>query len=87
MTDDELLSLVESEDSAMLTCPYYQLSKKCDLGCWTEPRCQVNEPLEGWQWRDLKGRFSKRPDKETLKAIAAARSKAEDLRHPPIEFS
>lgn len=37
----------EQDDS---TCPYYQGTgdQVCDRGCREEPRCMVDEPLEGW---------------------------------------
>jgi hypothetical protein len=39
------------ETEAMLACPAYGPMGvgQCQSGCWTEPRCQVDEPLEGWE--------------------------------------
>jgi hypothetical protein len=39
------------EAEAMLACPAYGPAGtgQCQSGCWTEPRCQVDEPLEGWE--------------------------------------
>lgn len=31
-------------------CPYYRTgTEQCVTGCWEEPRCITNEPLEGWE--------------------------------------
>ncbi len=40
---------VSSEEAlAMLGCAYYQGVGICSGGCHEEPRCQVDEPMEGW---------------------------------------
>ncbi len=33
----------------MITCPYRMGIGICASGCWSEPACQTDEPLEGWQ--------------------------------------
>lgn len=33
----------------MLACPWYRGEGICASGCMTEPRCQTEVPLEGWE--------------------------------------
>lgn len=36
--------------AGLSSCAYYQQvgDGKCSYGCWQEPRCITDEPLEGW---------------------------------------
>lgn len=38
-------------------CPWYKGEGTCATGCWTEPSCQTDEPINGWPetyWFDSK---------------------------------
>lgn len=65
---------IESYDTAMITCPYYQgiAGGRCVSGCWEEPQCQTDEPIGGWRVRDQQGRFVP-ASREQLRATAEAR--------------
>lgn len=39
-----MLKLVEVESD----CPYYRGVGQCETGCWAEPRCVTDEPVNGW---------------------------------------
>lgn len=35
---------------SMLECPYLKTgTEPCVSGCWSEPRCITDEPIEGWE--------------------------------------
>lgn len=34
---------------AMLACPYLVGGNTCASGCWSEPRCVTEEPIDGWE--------------------------------------
>lgn len=36
------------EAVSMLSCPAYGQGGRCLSGCWTEPVCHTNEPVDGW---------------------------------------
>lgn len=77
---------VESHDTAMLTCPYYQGIKggRCVSGCWEEPACHADEPTGGWRARDSRGRFIT-VTPEQARATAAQDGLDDYLRrHPPL---
>lgn len=42
-TRDDLLEAV-----SMLTCPYLTHDGTCDRGCYSEPACMTDAPVEGW---------------------------------------
>ncbi|NLU64939.1 hypothetical protein HCA61_22130 [Rhodococcus sp. HNM0563] len=76
---------IESYDTAMITCPYYQgvTGGRCVSGCWEEPRCQTDEPHGGWRVRDQQGRFMP-ASREQLRATAEARLDDYRTRRPSL---
>jgi len=40
----------EQGEATMALCPYFRGvgDRTCKSGCWTEPRCQTDMPLNGW---------------------------------------
>ncbi|MDH6284036.1 hypothetical protein [Prescottella agglutinans] len=84
-SDDVEPIAVESLDTAMLTCPYYQGIKggRCVSGCWEEPACHADEPTGGWRARDRHGKFIT-VTKEQLRATAQDGLDDYLRRHPPL---
>lgn len=73
-----------SYDQTRQTCPYAVGAGTCDIGCWEEPSCTVDTPLNGWMWRGLDGRFGIEPSREVMFAVGEIRQAAKDARraHP-----
>ncbi len=40
--------LVGAPIDDMSDCPYYQGTGICESGCYSEPRCKTEEPIDGW---------------------------------------
>jgi hypothetical protein len=34
---------------SMVQCPYYRGEGTCNMGCYSEPACITDQPLEGWE--------------------------------------
>lgn len=55
MTPADLQALAAAEElleaMEMVRCPYYRHDEKCESGCYSEPRCITDAPLEGWEER------------------------------------
>lgn len=47
-----IFASVEREDQEP-TCPYYFGAGSCKSGCWDEPRCITDMPLDGWRPRQV----------------------------------
>jgi len=46
--DEPEIKFFEEQPEDLSGCAYYQGKGTCSYGCWEEPRCQTDEPLEGW---------------------------------------
>jgi hypothetical protein len=46
-----LLKIYQRDPSR--TCPFYTRGKACTSGCWQEPICVTEQPLNGWPWERL----------------------------------
>lgn len=46
-SDKRLECEVEYEQD-MSSCPHYQGTGTCSFGCWEEPSCFTDEPMNGW---------------------------------------
>lgn len=47
---------VGAESPDLSGCDYFRGKGSCSVGgCWTEPRCQTDMPLDGWPSRRRRG--------------------------------
>lgn len=42
------LAFYEEQPEDLSGCAYFRGVGQCSYGCWEEPRCQTDEPIEGW---------------------------------------
>lgn len=51
LADNDEAPLPEEVDEArsMMACPYYVCEGTCESGCYSEPRCITDAPLDGWE--------------------------------------
>ena len=47
-----------TETHPMTKCAYYRGVGHCSFGCWEEPRCYTEEPMNGWNDDGKTGVFS-----------------------------
>lgn len=48
----------DGKGEKVTSCAYYKGVGVCSFGCWEEPRCMTNEPLDGWLGDGGTGVFS-----------------------------
>jgi len=54
--DEPELLFYEEEPEDMSGCAYFRGKGTCSYGCYSEPSCQTDEPLDGWpseRFKDL----------------------------------
>ena len=55
---------------AMRICPWYTKVGTCGYGCWQEPACEVDEPVNGWEWHDENGKPAPEPPLEVIEELS-----------------